>query len=124
MEYMIIGLLIFATLLLLLSFFRKDKLNEIEEQVDQLSLTLMHETYQLKKKMKILEEELLINDQEIPKPITPIPDDENENENENEYILSQVKKGIPLEQIAKESGLHTEEVRLLADRAKRQSRGL
>lgn len=121
MEYMIIGLLIFAMLLLLLSFFRKDKLNEIEEQVDQLSLTLMHETYQLKKKMKILEEELLINEQEIPKPISPIRD---ENENSNEYILAQVKKGMALDQIAKESGLPTEEVRLLAERAKRQSNGL
>ncbi len=118
MEYMIIGLLIFAMLLLLLSFFRKDKLNEIEEQVDQLSLTLMHETYQLKKKMKILEEELLINEQEIPKPISPI---KVENENEFEYILAQVKKGLALDQIAKESGLPTEEVRLLAEQAKRQS---
>lgn len=114
MEYTIIGLLIVAILLLLLSFFRKDKLNEIEEQVDQLSLTLMHETYQLKKKMKILEEELLINDQDIPKPIPP-------DRNEDEYILTQIEKGMPLDQIAKESGLPTEEVRLLAERAKRQS---
>ncbi|MBE4907977.1 hypothetical protein IMZ08_07925 [Bacillus luteolus] len=117
MEYMIIGLLLFAVLLLLVSFFRKDKLNEIEEQVDQLSLTLMHETYQLKKKMKILEEELLINEQEIPKPISPIRD-------ENEYILTQIEKGMAFDQIAKESGLPTEEVRLLAERAKRQSNGL
>jgi hypothetical protein len=114
MEYMIIGLLLLAILLLLVSFIRKDKLNELEEQVDQLSLTLMHETYQLKKKMTILEEELLINDQSIPKPISPERD-------ENEYILSQVENGLAFDQIAKESGVPTEEVRLIAERLKRQS---
>ena len=113
MEYMIIGLLLVAILQLLVSFLRKDKLHEIEQQVDQLSLTLMHETYQLKKKMKILEEELLINDQDIPKSITPERD-------ENEYILAQVENGIAFNQIAKESGIPTEEVRLVAERAKRQ----
>lgn len=60
MEYAIIGLIGFSCLLLLLSFSRKDMVHTLENQVEQLSIQMLQETYQLKKRMKILEEELLI----------------------------------------------------------------
>ncbi|MFD1736554.1 hypothetical protein ACFSCX_08245 [Bacillus salitolerans] len=65
MEYVIIGLLSFAILLLFLSFFKRDKINDLEEQLEQLSLNVMQENYQLKKRLSILEEELLFNDEEL-----------------------------------------------------------
>lgn len=65
MEYVIIGLLSFAILLLIISFLGKDRVKVLEEQVDQLSLTVMQETYVLKKKIKVLEEELLTSDTKL-----------------------------------------------------------
>ncbi|MCH1624934.1 hypothetical protein [Fredinandcohnia quinoae] len=62
MEYAIIGLLSIAIILLIISFFGRDKVKVLEEQVDQLTLTVMQESYVLKKKLKVLEEELLMND--------------------------------------------------------------
>ncbi|KAA0549410.1 hypothetical protein FZW96_05740 [Bacillus sp. BGMRC 2118] len=67
MEYIMIGLLSFAVLLLILSFFKRDKVNDIEEQLEQLSLTVMQENYQMKKRIKILEEELLFHDDDLHK---------------------------------------------------------
>jgi hypothetical protein len=67
MEYVIIGLFSFAILLLFLSFFKRDKIKDLEEQVEQLSLTIMQDNYQLKKRVKILEEELLFHDEDLQK---------------------------------------------------------
>lgn len=60
MEYVIIGLFVFAIILLLLSFAGKDRIKLLEDQVEQLSLTQLQETYLIKKKLKVLEEELLM----------------------------------------------------------------
>ncbi|MUV39631.1 uncharacterized protein JNUCC1_03515 [Lentibacillus sp. JNUCC-1] len=49
-----VGLVLF-----IVSFFMNDKMSDIEGQIDQLQITTMQETYQMKKKIKILEEELL-----------------------------------------------------------------
>lgn len=67
MEYIMIGLLSFAVLLLILSFFKRDKVNDLEEQLEQLSVTVMQENYQMKKRIKILEEELLFHDEDLQK---------------------------------------------------------
>ena len=121
MEYTIIGLLSLSIILLIVSFFKKDKVKEIEEQVDQLSLTLMQESYQLKKKIKVLEEELLINDQDLGKRLDPIPPT-HIAETYQDRLLAQYDKGLSYEQIAKGSTLPTEEVRLLVENAKRQNK--
>jgi hypothetical protein len=67
MEYIMIGLLSFAILLLILSFFKRDKVSDLEEQLEQLSLTVIQENYQMKKRIKILEEELLFYDEDLQK---------------------------------------------------------
>ncbi|WP_370458035.1 hypothetical protein [Thalassobacillus sp. CUG 92003] len=51
-----------AIVLLALSFMMNDRFQEIEDQVEQLSINVMQDNYQLKKKMKVLEEELLQDD--------------------------------------------------------------
>ncbi|WP_078552825.1 hypothetical protein [Bacillus alkalicellulosilyticus] len=60
MEYIIIGLFLVSLILFILSFFQKDRTKDLENQVENFSITLMQEIYQLKKKIKIVEEELLI----------------------------------------------------------------
>ncbi|WP_017755789.1 hypothetical protein [Calidifontibacillus oryziterrae] len=62
LETAIIGLFSFSIVLLVLSFFQKDKYKELESQIETLTMTVMQENYQLKKKMKVLEEELLVNE--------------------------------------------------------------
>ncbi|WP_246945892.1 hypothetical protein [Bacillus pinisoli] len=63
--YVLIGLFSFSILLFILSLFKRDKVKDLEEQVEQLSLTIMQENYQMKKRIKILEEELLFHDEEL-----------------------------------------------------------
>ncbi len=59
MIYTIIGLLIVAVSLFIISFFAQDKFKKLEHQIEQLSLSNLQDNYQIKKKIKILEEELL-----------------------------------------------------------------
>lgn len=51
-----------AVLLFVLSFFMNDKFEDLENQIEQLSISTMQDTYQIKKKVKVLEEELLTDD--------------------------------------------------------------
>ena len=58
-EILIIILLCIAILLFLVSFLKKDSLTNIENTIDELSLQHVQDVYQLKKRIRILEEELL-----------------------------------------------------------------
>lgn len=62
MIYVILTLILVAVIFLILSFFVNDKFDEMESQLEQLSISTMQDTYQMKKKIKILEEELLSED--------------------------------------------------------------
>ncbi|MFD1066255.1 hypothetical protein [Oceanobacillus locisalsi] len=59
MLYAILAVVIIGIALFILSFFINDRLEEVESQLEQLSITTMQDTYQLKKKVSVLEEELL-----------------------------------------------------------------
>lgn len=59
MLYAIISIIIVAVILFVLSYFMNDKFAELENQLEQFSITTMQDTYQMKKKIKILEEELI-----------------------------------------------------------------
>ncbi|TRM12713.1 hypothetical protein FH966_13950 [Lentibacillus cibarius] len=58
----IISVIVIAAVLLILSFFMNDKFDELESEIEQLSISTMQDNYQMKKKIKILEEELLTDD--------------------------------------------------------------
>jgi hypothetical protein len=60
MEFTIIALFSLSIILFSVSFFKKDRNKEVETQIENFSITLMQEIYQLKKKIKVLEEEILI----------------------------------------------------------------
>ncbi|GAA0445743.1 MAG: hypothetical protein ACQEWU_12700 [Bacillota bacterium] len=59
MVYAIITIIVIGLVLLTLSYFLNDRMEEVESQLEQFSITTMQDTYQMKKKIKILEEELL-----------------------------------------------------------------
>ncbi|MDG5788750.1 hypothetical protein QA612_14840 [Evansella sp. AB-P1] len=61
MEFTIITLFCISILLFLVSIFQKDRTKEVEKQVENLSIQLMQEMYQLKKQVSIIEEETFIS---------------------------------------------------------------
>lgn len=62
MIYAIASIITIAVVLLILSLFMSDRFDDVESQVEQLSITTMQDTNQLKKKVKALEQELLTDD--------------------------------------------------------------
>ncbi len=52
-------IIVIAVILIVLTFFMNDKFNELENQIEQNSISALQDTYQIKKQLKILEEELL-----------------------------------------------------------------
>src|SRR5690625_1696266 len=55
----VITLIVISVILLIISFFMTDKFDQLESQLEQLSISSMQDTYQIKKQIKVLEEELL-----------------------------------------------------------------
>ncbi len=104
--YILLGISLF---IFLISFFQKDPYKELKEEIDHLTLQHAQEFYQVKKKLKILEEELLINEDPFSE-----PSGMNQDREIHDIIKNQVwalaQQGKPIEQIALQSSLKTEEV--------------
>ena len=62
MLYVGISIIVIGIALFILSFFTNDKFEDLENQLEQLSISTMQDTYQMKKKINVLEEELLTDD--------------------------------------------------------------
>ncbi|GAA0443300.1 hypothetical protein GCM10008983_20620 [Lentibacillus halophilus] len=60
--YVIITVIVIAVVLLILSFFMNDKFDQLESELEQISTSTMQENYQMKQKIKALEEELPTNE--------------------------------------------------------------
>jgi len=110
-----ITLFILSLLLFLLSFFLKDPYKQLEEEIDQLSMQQLQEMYQIKKKLKVLEEELLVSDVDLSPPLSQFA---SSNKREiHEIIKNQVwslaKQGTSMDQIAKQSSLPIKEVQAI-----------
>lgn len=101
-------ILIVAIILFILSFLMNDRFKDIEDQLEQYSMSTMQDTYQMKKKIKILEEELLTND---------LSDDMFQNEgqsSENERKIVQLhEKGYSIQEITELTKLSTYDVQLI-----------
>ncbi len=105
-EYAIIALAALAIILVVISFFAKDELKPLEEQIDHLTVSLAQETYQIKKRLQVIEEELLIPERQrsaSPRLGGSLPPADRR-------ILFLHKQGFPLEDIARETGLTVSEV--------------
>ncbi|WP_428909118.1 hypothetical protein [Niallia sp. Krafla_26] len=115
MEIILIILFLLAIVLFTISFFIKDPYKELREELDQFSMQQLQEVYQIKKKLRILEEELLVTDLDQPSPMSSIsPREKNDI---HDIIKNQVwslsKQGIPIEQIAKQSSLKVKDVQAI-----------
>ncbi|RLQ98224.1 hypothetical protein [Falsibacillus albus] len=111
MEIILFGLSGFAFILFILSFFLKDRTKLIEKELEELSLTFFQENYQIKKRMKILEEEIMVTGNPIS---FKSPERSTNKRNINEIIRNQVlhlyRQGLEREQIAAQSSLSLAEV--------------
>ena len=58
-EIAIIALLVVSIALIAFSYFQREPIKEVEQELETLQLSAMQEIYKLKKKMTVLEEELL-----------------------------------------------------------------
>ncbi|MEK4874249.1 helix-turn-helix domain-containing protein [Bacillus sp. FSL W8-0102] len=103
----ILGLLAASLLLFILSFFMKSRFKTMEQQLEEISLQFLQENYQVKKKLKVLEEELLMGD--------PYSEEKNSRQKVNEIIRNQVIslyfQGKSMDQIAKQSSLSLSQIK-------------
>ncbi|GER66905.1 hypothetical protein BpJC7_08610 [Weizmannia acidilactici] len=110
MAITIITLLALSAVLFVISFFHKDPARYLEKELEDLSLQFFQETYKIKKRLQVLEEELMAGDPFLPeKPSARI----QVNEIVKNQVLALFKQGLSFEQIAKQSALPVQEVRLI-----------
>ncbi|KIL44404.1 hypothetical protein [Jeotgalibacillus soli] len=106
-----------AVLLFIFSFFLKDRTKKTEEELEELSMNLYQEMYQLKKRIRILEEEMMVDTKLVVSKTSSMKQRTNISKPINEIILNQVlalhKQGLPLDQIVRLSSLSKEEVQTI-----------
>ena len=122
MEILIITLLCIAIFLLILSFFKKDSLTNLERTVDELSLQHVQDLYQLKNRVRILEDELLsVNTFDVLKK-EKAQESSNSNEQINKILKNQVlaldQQGMSIEEISKRSTLTHQNIRSILKESK------
>ncbi|MCM3599578.1 hypothetical protein M3175_02465 [Robertmurraya korlensis] len=110
MEYVLLSLLVVSILLFVLSFFVKDPMKELKSEIDQLSLNQIQELYQMKRKIKILEEELLVPDSDFSSTASQKREVHAILKNQ---VWSLSQQGLSIEQIAKQSSLPIEDVEMI-----------
>lgn len=120
MNTAIIILLSISLLLFIISFFQKDKTSELETEIEELSMTLLQDYHNLKKRVGLLEEELLLEKQ-IVQP-SPGMNQTNSSQPVHEILKNQVlalhQQGIDLERISKQSSLPMQTVMSIIERDK------
>ncbi len=109
-----IALLAFALILFIISAFLKDPYKIIREEIDQLSMQQIQEMYVIKKKLKVLEEELLVGEEGF-QPSTSIQQPyPSERKEVHEIIKNQVwslaQQGLTVDQISRQSSLPPNDV--------------
>ncbi|WP_227934976.1 hypothetical protein [Alkalihalobacillus deserti] len=107
LEVVLICLFSLAAFLFILSFFRKDKTAELEKQVEQISITYMQEIYQLKRKVRLLEDELLISAEQS---TAFRQNHSNSHSKLLEEILELYEQGFDIQSIATKTNLSKNEV--------------
>ncbi|WP_226673143.1 hypothetical protein [Rossellomorea aquimaris] len=103
MNLLFIGLVSFSILLLALSFLQRDRYSDIEKDIEELSMNVLQENYKLKKRISVLEEELMM-DGEVTFQKNPV------NEIIKNQVISLHKQGVNVDQITKQSALSKQEV--------------
>ncbi|MBS8264906.1 hypothetical protein DYI25_10685 [Mesobacillus boroniphilus] len=110
MGYIITSLFVLAALLFAISFFMKDPYKELREEIDQLTIQQIQDLYQIKKKLKVLEEELLVNDTNLEKHSSFNTGKKQIHDIIKNQVWSLAQQGMDINQIAKQSSLTNQEV--------------
>jgi hypothetical protein len=121
MDIAIIVLFSVSAFFFIVAFFQKDHGKQLEKEVEELTITLLEENQKMKKRISILEEELLL-DKGLSEPFSPkeqgVPPLENINAILRNQVLALHKRGISLEQISKQSSLAAETVKRIIEAGK------
>lgn len=112
----LVTLISVGVVLIILSFFMNDKFGELESQLEQFSITTMQDTYQMKKQIKVLEEELL--SEGISQPILGL-----DKELENKPLLIQKvyhlhQQGYSVKEISTETKLDKNDIKTILNNSK------
>ena|SRR5690625_3506090 len=104
-----ITLISVSIILIILSFFVNDKFSELEGQLEQFSISTMQDTYQMKKKLKILEEELLSEN------ISETMSQSNNIDSQQtvQKVFNLYEQGYPISDIASLANLSTLDVQTI-----------
>lgn len=118
MMYLIITIVVIGVILFVVSFFMDDKVEQLKEQFEQFSITTMQDTYQIKKKIKILEEELLtenvVNVSESKETKTSaLPDNENIKPLVIQKVYHLHQQGYSNEDISKQTDLTENDIQTI-----------
>ncbi|MDA1474837.1 hypothetical protein [Bacillus changyiensis] len=113
MEFAIIALLVVSIALIAFSYFQREPIKEVEQELETLQLSAMQEIYKLKKKMTVLEEELLDSNVVIRRTASGI------NQHIAKQILSKYQNGMSEEAIAKAEHVSVEDVKAIINDNKR-----
>jgi len=117
MEIIIISLLVLAILLFILSFFTTDRVTDLERNVEEMSLQHIQDMFQLKRQIRILEEELLTSEQNLFS-TNHHPSNEESTMKVHEILKNQVmslyQQGFSIEEISARSTLsHNDIIQIL-----------
>ncbi|MET1247672.1 MULTISPECIES: hypothetical protein [Sporolactobacillus] len=64
MGFVILILIIVGLTTLAVSYYKQDSIKQVEGQLEENSITMMQELYKVKKKIRVLEEEIMLEDQD------------------------------------------------------------
>ncbi|SER21264.1 hypothetical protein [Piscibacillus halophilus] len=117
MDIAILTLIIISIVLFILSFFMNNRFDELEKQIEDISIASMQNEYQLKNKIKVLEEELLVDPYDMTTPRSNVS--QSVTEYKEPTIVQKVKnlydEGYSLHEISNESGLREEDIRIIVN---------
>lgn len=104
-------IMIIGIIAIIISFFVKDSVKKLEKEVEELSFTMYQETSTLKRRLKTVEEELLIEGTKVsaPKKVAkPVIHEIIKNQ-----VMELHRQGYSLPEISKRSSLTIEEVKMV-----------
>ncbi|WP_417899599.1 hypothetical protein ABN702_04635 [Bacillus haimaensis] len=111
-------LIAIAAGLIALSFFVGDKYSELQEEVEQLSLDVVQDKYKLERKIKVLEEELLIGAAPLHNKKVQEKKAVHHDVSQEDVTISLFKKGYTASQISQFTSTSIEKVESVLQTAK------
>ncbi|MCI1858396.1 MAG: hypothetical protein LKI94_11490 [Sporolactobacillus sp.] len=64
MGFVILVLVVVGLIALTVSYFKQDRIKTVENQLEENSITMMQELYKVKKKIRVLEEEVMVENRD------------------------------------------------------------